>query len=277
MERGCLYARLDSSLSALTSSSPVRLRLRLLRHVMLSRLLRLRCSSMSATKRAKTVAGSSLVDDLDDGSQAPRIIRASPSRQQPASTSARSSSVSLISKAIDSGRKDEPDWSRISLDDLKEEVKRWGYRASAHREDLEEKAHAVWSALREEQHEEEDDDASSSAPAKAKSPPRPRSPPSATAPPAPGRYVFLDDDDGAARLLRGIQDDDQLHRRILLMEPIPFEEVWSVAQRCGLTEDEAVKARRGGANKLREDVRTWLDMRGIVWYQGDVGASRPRH
>ncbi|PWN17754.1 hypothetical protein BCV69DRAFT_301778 [Microstroma glucosiphilum] len=166
--------------------------------------------------------------------------------------------------------------------------------------------------------------------------------------PLPGQPVLLTPHHSAI-LRRSITQDEQLYQRILLMEPIPFEEIWSLVQRdlaaflgagAGRTpldfvlaeaeaEEETVeemsgsasddsdvplalgaakrksaasrsptkkqkKARRKDSRKrkplvsrdssmqgikgrLTEEVKAWLDLRGITWYEGDLVGPRTRH
>lgn len=70
-----------------------------------------------------------------------------------------------------------------------------------------------------------------------------------------------------------ITADAQLYHRILLLEPIPFEEVWSTLLRCSDAEIFKTKAR----GVVQAQVKAWLDLQGIVWYEGDVTGTRARH
>lgn len=119
-----------------------------------------------------------------------------------------------------------------------------------------------------------------------------------------------------SRLADAVRSDEQLYKRILLMEPIAFEEILSLAQRRVLSQEEEdgtvvvnrstdattqsdpdtislppdhsdektktskektrLAAKRGG-RAVREDIKAWLDLSGIVWYssgENAVPASR---
>jgi hypothetical protein len=161
--------------------------------------------------------------------------------------------------------------------------------------------------------------------------------------PLPGQPVLLTPHHSAI-LRRSITEDAQLYQRILLMEPIPFEEVWSLVQRdlaaslgagagkaplefilagdgaehdgASASDDSDIPlalgsakrksaasnsptkkktSRRKGSRKkkkplvsrdssmqgikgrLTEEVKAWLDLRGITWYEGDLVGPRTRH
>lgn len=166
--------------------------------------------------------------------------------------------------------------------------------------------------------------------------------------PLPGQPVLLTPHHSAI-LRRAITEDEQLYQRILLMEPIPFEEVWSLVQRdlaaslgasagrtpldlvfaaeevrgeeeksASASDDSDVPLALGAAKRkgevaaskspkkkkkpsrrkesrkrkplvsrdssmqgikgrLTEEVKAWLDLRGITWYEGDLVGPRTRH
>lgn len=75
----------------------------------------------------------------------------------------------------------------------------------------------------------------------------------------------------AETLQTTLTSDAQLYDRILLYEPIPFEEVWSVLKRKHPTVFSATS--RGNA---QVQVKAWLDLQGIVWYEGDFGGGGSR-
>ena len=63
-------------------------------------------------------------------------------------------------------------------------------------------------------------------------------------------------------MCRVILSDEQLYRRILLMEPISLDEFMSVAQRSGVLSNSITK------NRAR--LRTWLDCQGICFYEAEL-------
>ncbi|KDN50354.1 hypothetical protein K437DRAFT_255058 [Tilletiaria anomala UBC 951] len=75
-------------------------------------------------------------------------------------------------------------------------------------------------------------------------------------------------------LKQAVQDDAQLWRRILLMEPIPLDEFVSIANR---------PASRGGAGlgiktvKHRLELRNWLEMQGICTFADELTGNRRTH
>lgn len=64
-------------------------------------------------------------------------------------------------------------------------------------------------------------------------------------------------------LCDAICQDQQLYRRILLLEPIPLDEFIGLAKRHKITTRSAAKDRAA--------MRTWLDTQGICFYEGDLG------
>ena len=77
-------------------------------------------------------------------------------------------------------------------------------------------------------------------------------------------------------LISSIRSESQFYYRILLMEPIPFEEVWSLVLRDVLPLVDP-GGKRGITGRLRLEVREWLDLRGICFYEGEPAAPRARH
>lgn len=67
------------------------------------------------------------------------------------------------------------------------------------------------------------------------------------------------------QLHRAITSDADLYHRILLFEPISFDEISSTAKRAG------VKGLRS-----KEALRTWLDRQGICHYSGELTGQRAR-
>ncbi|WFC99589.1 hypothetical protein MYAM1_002334 [Malassezia yamatoensis] len=66
------------------------------------------------------------------------------------------------------------------------------------------------------------------------------------------------------RVLCGaIYQDKQLHRRILLLEPIPLDEFIGLARRQNIT--------TGTIWRDRARLRAWLDTQGICFYEADLG------
>lgn len=68
------------------------------------------------------------------------------------------------------------------------------------------------------------------------------------------------------QLHRAITSDADLYKRILLFEPISFDEISSTAKRAG------VKGLRS-----KEALRTWLDRQGICHYSGELTGQRVRY
>lgn len=68
-----------------------------------------------------------------------------------------------------------------------------------------------------------------------------------------------------ASLRRAVMADAQLYRRILLYEPISFDEMSSVAQRAG------IKVRN------RNELRSWLDAQSICFHSAELTGARSRH
>lgn len=178
-------------------------------------------------------------------------------------------SRSKLTPLLDAGNTEPPQWSQWSLDDLQSEAKRWGFRSSLQRPDLMQKLDSVWTALL--------DLRQTVAPGPLRDDQRSRV--ASQAYPSPEKSDVSVADDTAdqstniassRRLLELLQGDAQLHQRILLMEPIPFEEVWSLVQRARIYEDGPMQRR---PRKIQEEVKTWLDLRGVVWYD-EVRTSR---
>lgn len=69
----------------------------------------------------------------------------------------------------------------------------------------------------------------------------------------------------SSSLVRAVQGDKQLYRRILLLEPVSFDEVHSTATRAG------VKV------KSKDVLRDWLDKQGICFYVGELTGQRSRY
>ncbi|PWN24657.1 hypothetical protein BDZ90DRAFT_234923 [Jaminaea rosea] len=222
-------------------------------------------ASHSTGVRARSFASSPSAA-ITKKSKSKRIDPSPPARSDENDDDAAGPAGSFIAQLISSKRAEEPDWSSYSLARLREEVKRWGYRSStSDREELHEKAHSIWLALKPD----------TLAPARSRaSPPRAPPPPESLSRTGTGKSPLLSPT-LQTHLLTSIHSDSQLHRRILLMEPVPFEEVWSIAQRHGLVDllHEHEK-KRGWANKLKEEVKVWLDQRGVVWYQGELSGWR---
>lgn len=63
-------------------------------------------------------------------------------------------------------------------------------------------------------------------------------------------------------LCNAIYQDKQLYRRILLLEPIPLDEMVGLGKRLNLLPGSIVK------NRAR--MRTWLDTQGICFYEADL-------
>lgn len=68
------------------------------------------------------------------------------------------------------------------------------------------------------------------------------------------------------QLYEAITSDKALYHRILLFEPISFDEVSSTAKRAGVT-----------GLKSKEVLRNWLDMQGICFYSAELTGPRHRH
>lgn len=68
------------------------------------------------------------------------------------------------------------------------------------------------------------------------------------------------------QLHKAITSDADLYKRILLFEPISFDEISSTAKRAG------VKGLRS-----KEALRTWLDRQGICHYSGELTGQRVRY
>lgn len=60
-----------------------------------------------------------------------------------------------------------------------------------------------------------------------------------------------------------IYQDEQLYQRILLLEPVPLDEMMGVGIRAQVLS--------GAGTKERARMRTWLDTQGICFYEGDLG------
>lgn len=63
-------------------------------------------------------------------------------------------------------------------------------------------------------------------------------------------------------LCNAIYQDKQLYRRILLLEPIPLDEMVGLGKRLNLLP--------GSTAKARARMRTWLDTQGICFYEADL-------
>lgn len=172
--------------------------------------------------------------------------------------------TSLIAAAMDQ-RQDPatagpPDWSTFTLKDLQEEARFWGHPASASRAKLEQTLGQLWEAM---QHVERSaSDAAFPSPSRSAS--SASSSPDST-PFEPPRPTL------ACTLQSVVQNDHQLYDRILLYEPVPFEEVWSSLLQ---TDSDVLKATARGT--LQSQVKAWLDLQGIVWYEGEIGGNRSR-
>lgn len=68
------------------------------------------------------------------------------------------------------------------------------------------------------------------------------------------------------QLYKAITSDKALYHRILLFEPVSFDEVSSTAKRAGVT-----------GLKSKEVLRNWLDMQGICFYSAELTGPRHRH
>ncbi|WFD44025.1 hypothetical protein MPSI1_002690 [Malassezia psittaci] len=66
-------------------------------------------------------------------------------------------------------------------------------------------------------------------------------------------------------LCDAIYRDKQLHRRILLLEPIPLDEFIGLARRQNIT--------TGTIWRDRARLRAWLDTQGICFYEADLGSN----
>ncbi|CEH14341.1 Structure-specific endonuclease subunit Slx4 [Ceraceosorus bombacis] len=69
----------------------------------------------------------------------------------------------------------------------------------------------------------------------------------------------------SAQLVQAVRADAQLYRRILLLEPISFDEVASVALKAHIR------------LKNKDVLRDWLDMQGICFYTGELTGTRSRY
>lgn len=70
----------------------------------------------------------------------------------------------------------------------------------------------------------------------------------------------------SSQLHQAITSDKVLYHRILLFEPISFDEISSTAKRAGVT-----------GLKSKEMLRNWLDMQGICFYSADLTGQRQRY
>jgi hypothetical protein len=70
----------------------------------------------------------------------------------------------------------------------------------------------------------------------------------------------------STQLYKAITSDKALYHRILLFEPVSFDEVSSTAKRAGVT-----------GLKNKEILRNWLDMQGICFYSAELSGPRHRH
>lgn len=64
-------------------------------------------------------------------------------------------------------------------------------------------------------------------------------------------------------LCDALYQDKQLYLRIILLEPIPLDEILGVARRANVLS--------GVAQRDRAMMRSWLDTQGICFYEGDLG------
>lgn len=64
-------------------------------------------------------------------------------------------------------------------------------------------------------------------------------------------------------LCDALYQDKQLYLRIILLEPIPLDEILGVARRANVL--------TGVAQRDRAMMRSWLDTQGICFYEGDLG------
>lgn len=68
------------------------------------------------------------------------------------------------------------------------------------------------------------------------------------------------------QLYKAITMDKALYHRILLFEPVSFDEVSSTAKRAGVT-----------GLRSKEVLRNWLDMQGICFYSAELTGQRQRY
>lgn len=68
------------------------------------------------------------------------------------------------------------------------------------------------------------------------------------------------------QLYKAITSNKALYHRILLFEPVSFDEVSSTAKRAGVV-----------GLKSKETLRNWLDMQGICFYSAELTGQRQRY
>ena len=70
----------------------------------------------------------------------------------------------------------------------------------------------------------------------------------------------------SSQLHAAITADKALYHRILLFEPVSFDEISSTAKRAGVT-----------GLKSKETLRSWLDKQGICFYSAELTGQRQRY
>ncbi|CAO1624835.1 unnamed protein product [Parajaminaea phylloscopi] len=261
---------------------------------------------ISASVRAKTSGPARCSSGLSRAysTESAPASSAAPVRKRAPSPRRQSHNPSRLTTLLDasSGHSEAsvPDLENWSLEEMQNEARLWGLRSSQDRVDLASKLNAVWSSLC----------ASVSSDwiqQDLVSPPqRPADTSIATPTPAHSRDETRPRPTFADLLADAVQADTQLYRRILLMEPVPFEEIWSLAQAKALfdqddghdeasavdqtaqtasskkkaaeTQKKKKKKVNGGKSrgKWQEEIKTWLDLSGIVWYSATDLRTRTR-
>ncbi|CAO1621977.1 unnamed protein product [Sympodiomycopsis kandeliae] len=238
----------------------------------------------SSRRKLKSKAEQEQVDQpADSDDDVPlKLLQASPPRR---STKGKERANSFLTEALEEAhrkkRKKTLDMSQMHLEELQDEARRWGFRSTSSRPALEDILRSVWNSMNQSMTE-------------------PQSEPSANAPSEPQTPITgsesgsdagtgsdlnsqeatptdLPESSLALNIQSAIQNEKQLYRRILLYEPIPFEEVWSLLLRKDSFTDINSTEKQKSKGKLQGEVRAWLDLQGIVWYEGDVSGPRSRH
>lgn len=201
-------------------------------------------------------------------------------------------------KESSAGAPSYPDFEDWSVSQMQVEARAWGFRSSTDKSDLASKLQYVWSFLCSNFREtrslaalrmQANDGVAVQLPY-----PSDNNREQSASPQSEQPWLH-------AALARAVRTDLQLYRRILLMEPIAFEEIMSLAQQHALFDEtksprqstfsapvgiEAASLGIGRSDrkklagsksrgKQQEEIKRWLDLSGIVWYSAtDVRSSR---